>query len=156
MAWLFTVAATSAGTDFLQAEASNSGSRAAAAYEKERYMTIPHCIRVQWRAGENRMRVGMIGTGAISHKHAQAYRDIGFELTVCTDINVASGRRFAGQYGVEFVESYEDVCRHPHVHYVDVCTFPAFRLEPLEPCAKAGKHVQVQKPIATNMETARA
>ena len=102
------------------------------------------------------MRVGMIGTGAISHKHAQAYRNIGFELTVCTDINVASGRRFAAQYGVEFVESYEDVCRHPNVDYVDVCTFPDFRIEPLELCAKAGKHIQVQKPIATNMETARA
>ena len=31
----------------------------------------------------------MIGTGAISHKHAQAYKNIGFELTVCTDINEA-------------------------------------------------------------------
>ncbi len=102
------------------------------------------------------MRVGMIGTGAISHKHAQAYRNIGFELIVCTDINSESGRRFAGQYGCEFVESYEDVCRHPHVDYVDVCTFPDFRIQPLELCAQAGKHIQVQKPIATNMETARA
>src|SRR3984957_19505082 len=106
MAWLFTVAAVSAGMDFLQAEASNSGSRAAEADEKERNMTIPHCIRVQWPAGENRMRVGMIGTGAISHKHAQAYRNIGFELTVCTDINPEAGRRFAAQYGAEFVGTF--------------------------------------------------
>ena len=28
----------------------------------------------------------MIGTGAISHKHAQAYKNIGYKLTVCTDI----------------------------------------------------------------------
>jgi len=33
------------------------------------------------------------------------------------------------------------------VDYVDVCTFPDFRLEPVEMCALAGKHVQVQKPI---------
>ena len=39
--------------------------------------------------------------------------------------------------------------------YVDVCTFPDFRLQPLEICAQAKKHVQVQKPIATNLETAR-
>jgi UDP-N-acetyl-2-amino-2-deoxyglucuronate dehydrogenase len=101
------------------------------------------------------MRVGMIGTGAISHKHAQAYRNIGYQLTVCTDINGEAGRRFASQYGAEFVESYEDVCRHPKVDYVDVCTFPDFRFEPLEICAQAGKHIQVQKPIATNPETAR-
>ena len=40
------------------------------------------------------MRVGMIGTGAISHKHAQAYKNIGFDLTVCTDINAGAGAAF--------------------------------------------------------------
>lgn len=97
----------------------------------------------------------MIGTGAISHKHAQVYKNIGFELTVCTDIFEAGGRTFAEQYGCEFVRSYEEVCRHPKVDYVDVCTFPDFRLQPIEICAREGKHVQVQKPIATNLETAR-
>ncbi|MFN7992486.1 MAG: Gfo/Idh/MocA family oxidoreductase [Bryobacteraceae bacterium] len=100
------------------------------------------------------MRVGMIGTGAISHMHARAYRNIGFELTVCTDIFPEAGKRFAAQYGAEFVESYEQVCRHPKVDYVDVCTFPDFRMQPLEICAKEGKHIQVQKPISTNLETA--
>ncbi len=97
----------------------------------------------------------MIGTGAISHKHAQVYKKIGFELTVCTDIFPDAGRRFAGQYGCEFVPSYEEVCRHPKVDYVDVCTFPDFRLEPIEICAQSGKHVQVQKPIATSLAVAR-
>jgi UDP-N-acetyl-2-amino-2-deoxyglucuronate dehydrogenase len=97
----------------------------------------------------------MIGTGAISHKHAQVYKNIGFELTVCTDIFEAAGRKFADQYGAEFVSSYEEVCRHPKVDYVDVCTFPDFRMQPIEICAQTGKHVQVQKPISTNLETAR-
>lgn len=101
------------------------------------------------------MRVGIIGTGAISHKHIQAYRNIGYEVTVCTDINPEAGRRFAAQYGCEFAPAYEDVCRHAAVDFVDVCTFPDFRLQPLRICAEAGKHVQVQKPIATNLETAR-
>ncbi len=101
------------------------------------------------------MRVGIIGTGAISHKHAQVYKNIGFELTVCTDIFEAPGRKFADHYGCEFVPTYEALCRHPRVDYVDVCTFPDFRLEPIEICAQTGKHVQVQKPIATNIETAR-
>src|SRR5690242_9058742 len=101
------------------------------------------------------MRVGMIGTGAISEKHAQVYKNIGYELTVCTDINETGGRRFAERHGAEFVRSYEEVCRHPRVDYVDVCTFPDFRLQPIEICAQAGKHVQVQKPIATTLEIAR-
>jgi predicted dehydrogenase len=98
----------------------------------------------------------MIGTGAISHKHAQAYHNIGYPLVVCTDVNREAGQRFATQYGAEFVESYEAVCRHPEVDYVDVCTFPDFRLQPLEICAQTQKHIQVQKPIATTLDTARA
>ena len=97
----------------------------------------------------------MIGTGAISDKHAQAYRNIGYEVTVCTDIFEEAGRRFAGRYGAEFVKTYEEVCSHPKVDYVDVCTFPDFRLQPVELCAKNGKHVQVQKPMSTNLATAR-
>jgi predicted dehydrogenase len=98
----------------------------------------------------------MIGAGAISHKHAEAYRNIGYELTVCTDIYEPAGRKFAEKYGCEFVSTYEEVCRHPNVDYVDVCTFPDFRLQPVRLCAQTKKHVQVQKPIATNLETARA
>ena len=101
------------------------------------------------------MRVGMIGTGAISHKHAQAYANIGYELTVCTDINAEGGRAFADQYGCQFVPTFEEVCRHPRVDYVDVCTFPDFRLEPVRICAESKKHIQVQKPISTTVETAR-
>jgi predicted dehydrogenase len=97
----------------------------------------------------------MIGTGAISHKHAQAYQNIGFRITVCTDIFEAGGRKFADQHGCEFVRTYEEVCRHPNVDYVDVCTFPDFRLQPIEICAQTGKHVQVQKPISTSLATAR-
>jgi UDP-N-acetyl-2-amino-2-deoxyglucuronate dehydrogenase len=97
----------------------------------------------------------MIGTGAISHKHAQAYANIGYELVVCTDINAESGRAFADKYGCQFVPGFEEVCRHPRVDYVDVCTFPDFRLQPVEICAETKKHVQVQKPMSTSLETAR-
>jgi UDP-N-acetyl-2-amino-2-deoxyglucuronate dehydrogenase len=97
----------------------------------------------------------MIGTGAISHKHAQAYRNIGYQITVCTDVYEPAGRKFAEQYRCQFVSSYEEVCRHPDVDFVDVCTFPDFRMQPLEICAQTKKHIQVQKPISTNIETAR-
>jgi len=101
------------------------------------------------------MRVGIIGTGAISHKHVQAYRNIGFEVVTCAGINPERGKKFADQYGLEAAERWEEVCRHPALDFVDVCTFPNFRIEPLELCARQKKHVQVQKPIAADLETAR-
>lgn len=100
------------------------------------------------------MRVGIIGTGAISYKHAQAYKNIGYDVTVCTDINEANGKKFADETGAEFVKTFEEVCRHPKVDYVDLCTFPDFRLQAIEVCAEAKKHIQVQKPAATTTKTA--
>jgi predicted dehydrogenase len=102
------------------------------------------------------MRIGIIGTGAISRKNAQAYKAIGFKVTVCTDIFEASGRKFAAETGAEFVPTVEALCSHPEVDIVDVCTLPNFRMQPLELCAKNRKHILVQKPMATNLATARA
>jgi predicted dehydrogenase len=100
------------------------------------------------------LRVGIIGTGAISNLHALAYRRIGYEIVCCTDIFEPAGRAFAEKNGCEFVSTFEEVCRHPKVDYVDLCTFPDFRLQPLEICAESKKHIQVQKPISTNLATA--
>jgi predicted dehydrogenase len=102
------------------------------------------------------MRVGVIGTGAIAHKHVQAHRNIGYRVVACAGLDPVRGKKFADQYGIEPFQRWQDVCRHGEVDFVDVCTFPDFRLEPVEVCAREKKHVQVQKPIATNLETARA
>ncbi len=101
------------------------------------------------------MRVGIIGTGAIAHKHVQAYRNIGYEVAVCSDEHAAFGRAFAERYGIRFAERWEEVCSGADVDFVDVCTFPNFRLAAVERCAAAGKHVQVQKPMAIELADAR-
>jgi UDP-N-acetyl-2-amino-2-deoxyglucuronate dehydrogenase len=101
------------------------------------------------------MRVGIIGTGAVSHKHAAAYQNIGYQLVACSDIDPARARQFTEQYGGEAVEQWQDVCRHSKVDFVDVCTFPDFRLPAVELCAVTKKHVQVQKPIATKIAIGR-
>ena len=101
------------------------------------------------------MRVGIIGTGAIAWKHAQAYKNIGYQIMVCTDRTAEKGRKFAEATGAELVATPEELCSHPNVDFVDVCTFPAYRLAAVELCAKYGKHVLVQKPMAVDLETAR-
>lgn len=101
------------------------------------------------------MHVGIIGTGAIAHMHAKAYRNIGFELVCDADVSKPHGEKFADEYHCKFVGSYEEVCSHPKVDYIDVCTFPDFRLQPVELAAKHGKHIQVQKPMAIDTATAR-
>ena len=101
------------------------------------------------------MRVGIVGTGAIASLHAQVYQRLGFERKVCTDVNRDAAERFAARHGAVVVSDYGQVCAHPGLDFVDVCTLPDFRLQAVEACAAHGRHVQVQKPIATTLETAR-
>ena len=72
------------------------------------------------------MRVGIVGTGAISSKHALAYRNIGFEIVACTNNTASKGQEFATAHGAEYVATVEELCSHPKVDYVDLCTFPDY------------------------------
>jgi UDP-N-acetyl-2-amino-2-deoxyglucuronate dehydrogenase len=100
------------------------------------------------------MKVGIIGTGAIAWKHAQAYKNIGYEITACTNWTAEKGQKFAEATGCDFVETPQELCARPDIDFVDVCTFPAYRLEAVQLCAQHGKHLLVQKPMAVDLETA--
>ena len=99
------------------------------------------------------MRVGVIGTGAIAWKHAQAYKNIGYQITACTDRTEEKGRKFAEAWGAEYVANPEQLSQRADVDFLDLCTFPGYRLAAVELGAKYGKHVLVQKPMAVDLET---
>ena len=100
------------------------------------------------------MNVGLVGTGAIAHKHAESYREIGYTLAAVSNRGVAKGRTFAQKYGAEFTADYRDLCRRDDIDYVDVCSFPDSRLAITREALAAGKHVLVQKPIALTLSDA--
>jgi predicted dehydrogenase len=100
------------------------------------------------------MKVGIVGTGAVAWKHVEAYKNIGYEVIACTNSTAERGRRFADATGAEFLDTPEELCRHPEIDFVDVCTFPAYRLQAVELCAKNRKHVLVQKPMAIDLDIA--
>jgi predicted dehydrogenase len=101
------------------------------------------------------MRVAILGTGAIANKHAQAYRNIGFELAACSNKTAARGEDFARRWSTSFVADAREMCQLPGLDFVDVCSFPDSHLEPVKACAEVKRAVQVQKPLATNLKTAR-
>jgi predicted dehydrogenase len=100
------------------------------------------------------MNVGIIGTGAIAWKHAQAYKNIGYRVAASTNTTAERGRKFAVATGAAFVPSVEELCGRAEIDFVDVCTLPAYRLRAVELAAENGKHVLVQKPMAVDLETA--
>jgi UDP-N-acetyl-2-amino-2-deoxyglucuronate dehydrogenase len=100
------------------------------------------------------MNVGIIGTGAIAWKHAQAYKNIGFRVAACTNGTPERGRKFAEATGAAFVPAVDELCGQPGIDFVDVCTLPGYRLRAVELAAENGKHVLVQKPMAVDLDTA--
>ena len=101
------------------------------------------------------MRVGLVGTGAISHKHGDSYREIGHELVACSNRGREKGEQFAAKYGCEFVPSVRDLCARADIDYVDVCTFPDSHVQICRWAAESGKHVLLQKPMALTLEECR-
>jgi predicted dehydrogenase len=101
------------------------------------------------------MNIGLIGTGAISHKHGDSYRELGFPIVACSNRGVEKGKEFAAKYGAQFHPDWRDVVARDDVGYVDVCTFPDSHLEIVRECAAKGKSVLLQKPMDLTLENCR-
>ncbi len=101
------------------------------------------------------MKVGILGTGAIAQKHAQAYSNLGFELVACSNKTESHGIEFANRWGCRFIANYKDLCRHPGLDYIDVCTFPDFHLDAVRVCCEITRPILVQKPLATSLADAQ-
>lgn len=101
------------------------------------------------------MKVGLIGTGAIAHKHAQAYGELGYKLAAAANRNADKGRAYAAKYGAEFFADWRDLVSSADIDYVDVCTFPDSHLEIVRECAAQGRSVLLQKPMDLTLEACR-
>jgi predicted dehydrogenase len=101
-------------------------------------------------AEQRKMRVGLVGCGAISGAHLDAYRQLGerFEVAAVCDIVEEKARRRAAEFGVErALRDVEDLYRLD-VDVIDVCT-PPYLHAPISLAAmQAGKHVFCEKPLA--------
>ncbi|NSW79313.1 MAG: Gfo/Idh/MocA family oxidoreductase [Chthonomonadetes bacterium] len=102
------------------------------------------------------VRIGLIGCGGISRHHAQAVLSLGDEqvLIVATcDVDLSLARARAEQTGAEFVTTdWREVVEHSQVDAVDICLPHDLHAEVAIAAAEAGKHIFVEKPIATTLE----
>ncbi len=98
------------------------------------------------------MKVGLIGTGAISHKHGECYGELGYEVAACSDIIAEKGVAFAEKFGGDFHLDWKDLVAREDLDYVDVCTFPDSHLGIVRACAARGRNVLLQKPMDLTLE----
>lgn len=85
----------------------------------------------------------------------KAQQTPGVELVACWDSDIERGRHHAASYGVDFEKDLDRLLRREDVHAVSLCAEPFRHPDLAERAAAAGKHVFVEKPMASDVAGAR-
>jgi predicted dehydrogenase len=104
-----------------------------------------------------RVRCGIVGFGFIGPHHADALRRLGFAdvVAVCSDEPDVTRRKVARLGIPKVYGNYLDLLADPDIDLVDIVT-PTYLHHPIAMAAiERGKHVIVDKPIATSAALAR-
>jgi len=102
------------------------------------------------------IRVAIIGTGAISSAHIEAYQTFGdrCKITALCDIypDKAEKHKQRFQLDCSIYSDYEELLQRDDIDLVSVCTPPYTHADITVNALRAGKHVIVEKPMASSLE----
>jgi len=105
----------------------------------------------------DKLKIGIIGTGGISNAHADGYLRLGekAKIVAVADIIREKAEDAAKRWNVENVfEDYHKLLEMDEIDAVSVCTYNAAHCQPTVDALKAGKNVIVEKPMAVNTQEA--
>ncbi len=99
-------------------------------------------------------RIGLIGAGGISGAHLDAYRSVGFNVTVICSPTLGNAIKQRDAYypDAEATDDVEGTLARPDVDVVDLTPHPRERLPLMETALRAGKHVLSQKPFVLDVD----
>lgn len=103
------------------------------------------------------INVAIVGVGAISPAHIQAYKmfDDLCQITTLCDIDLDRAREKSKSYQLSTVPVFKDfdqICADPDIHLVSICTPPSTHAHIAIRLLKAGKHIIIEKPMAASLE----
>lgn len=104
------------------------------------------------------LRVAIIGAGGIAGAHFEAYQKVPeAEVVAVADIIPERAKAAAQRWGVpKWFSSHRKVLELPEVEAVDICTPHGAHAPIAVDALKAGKHVLVEKPMASSLKGAAA
>lgn len=105
-----------------------------------------------------KIQIGIIGVGAFGASHVVGYKALPYvNLAAVCDANAERAKQIAAQYDIpQWYTDYETMLRETALDAVSVCTPEEFHRAPVLAAIRAGKHVLVEKPLATRLDDARA
>lgn len=104
------------------------------------------------------LRIGVIGVGRMGERHIVAYQQLpGVKVEAIADTDQQRLKEVARKYGIDqFHNDYCQLLEVPDIDAVSICTPDDYHKEPAVASAEAGKHILLEKPIATSLEDADA
>jgi UDP-N-acetylglucosamine 3-dehydrogenase len=104
----------------------------------------------------NKIGAAVIGTGFWGKNHARVYKELeNTDLVAICDVNSERAKSIAEQYGVKAYTDSSIMLKNPEIQTVSVCTWSIKLAEEARKCLHAGKHVLVEKPMATDTKQAQ-
>ena len=103
-----------------------------------------------------KLGVAVVGTGFWGRNHARVYKELeSTELVAVCDKDADRARKVANQFSTKAYSESTRMYRDDKVEAVSICTWStSLAMEALK-ALKAGKHVLVEKPMATNTRQAQ-
>ncbi len=98
----------------------------------------------------SKIRVGLVGSGFVSHIHLAAYRENHeyFEVRGICAAHVENAEKIAKQYGIPKVyKDYFELCKSDEIDVVDVCVPTNVHEHVILEAFQNGKHVICEKPL---------
>ena len=103
----------------------------------------------------NKLGVAVIGTGQWGKNHARVYNELpSTELVAICDVNPERAKAMAAQYGVKAYSDSAQMLKDKSIEAVNVCTWSTILAQEALKALNAGKHVLVEKPMATTPQQA--
>ncbi|HEX3869715.1 MAG TPA: Gfo/Idh/MocA family oxidoreductase [Pirellulales bacterium] len=104
------------------------------------------------------VQIGMVGCGLFGESHLQAYRAVPLaSVAAVYDVDQRRAVELAEKFGVPKVcGSLDELCRLPQVQAIDVVTGESAHRQPVVQALAAGKHIFVEKPLASKLEDCSA
>ncbi len=102
-----------------------------------------------------KLGVAVIGTGFWGRNQTRVFKELEeTELLAVCDINAERAKSVAKQFNVEAYTNIGKMLRRKDVEAVSVCTWSTNLAKTVLKALQAGKHVLVEKPMATNTKQA--
>ena len=102
----------------------------------------------------NKIRVGLIGCGAISPRHFEAIKQIPeFELKAVSDIDKNAAKKAGLEQKVDYYADNKKIFERKDIDLVSVCTPISTHTDISIQALKAGKYVLTEKPVGITLES---